>query len=160
MFLSRFHWPCWLVCFVVDFDFCKRKCLNVCVPVSLVAVTDTYSGTSLQHQRYYYWWQQHHSISLSSQPWCHFLWTFDYEGAFQQCLPIFFLPPEKHQQNSKSTGYEDNCHHCPDPSHFPTWLLQLSAMWTPSYSHKDIAEGEKCSSRSVRRKPWHLLEGR
>ena len=58
---------------------------------SLVAVTDTYSGTSLHHQRYYYWWQQHHSISLSSQPWCHFWWTFDYGGACQQCLPIFFF---------------------------------------------------------------------
>ena len=58
---------------------------------SLVAVTDTYSGTSLQHQRYYYWWQQHHSISLSSQPWWHFWWTFDHGGACQQCLPIFFF---------------------------------------------------------------------
>ena len=28
---SRFHWPCWLVCFVVDFDYfvIKKTCFNV-----------------------------------------------------------------------------------------------------------------------------------
>ena len=46
----------------------------------------------------------------------------------------------------KTVGYEDNCHHCPGPSHLRTWLLYLSAMLTPSCTHKEIAEGAKCSS--------------
>ena len=57
-----------------------------------------------------------------------------------------FFPPAQHQLHSKSSGYEDNCHHCPGPSHFPTSLLQHSALWTPSYTHKETAEGAKCNS--------------
>ena len=53
-----------------------------------------------------------------------------------RCLRLFFLPPAQHQQHSKSAGYEDNCHHCLGPSHFQTWLLQLSAMWTSNYSQR------------------------
>ena len=33
--LSRFHWPCLLVCFVVDFDYLYlKKCLNVFVEIT------------------------------------------------------------------------------------------------------------------------------
>ena len=59
-------------------------------------------------------------------------------GACQQCLPLFFLPSAQHQQHSKSAGCEDSCHHCPGPSHFPTWLLQLFAIWTPICTHTEV----------------------
>ena len=34
--LSRFHWPCLLVCFVVDFAYLYyNKCLIICVEITV-----------------------------------------------------------------------------------------------------------------------------
>ena len=87
---------------------------------SHVAVTDTYNGI--------------------------FFWTLilTMDAHVNSVCRSYFFHLHNISSIRMSVGYEDSCHHCPGPSHFRTWLLQLSAMWTSIYTHKEVAEGAKC----------------
>ena len=49
-----------------------------------------------------------------------------------------------HQQHSKTNG-----RHCPGPRHFPTWQLQLSAMWTLAILIKRLQRVQNAAARVI-----------